>query len=215
MKYRLVIFDMDGTILNTLDDLAESINYALEKAGFAKRTLDEVRRFVGNGIGKLVERAVPEGTTQEKTEEVLTYFNGHYAKHCADHTKPYEGIPELLKTLKESGCLTAVVSNKADFAVQELCREYFPGMFDVSVGEKNGVRKKPAPDTVNSVLERLGAECAEAVYIGDSEVDIQTADNAGMDCIAVDWGFRSREELVKAQAVKIVSQPAEILTLLN
>ncbi|MDD3238850.1 MAG: HAD family hydrolase [Lachnospira sp.] len=211
MKYKLVIFDLDGTTLNTLDDLAGSLNYALEQAAFPKRTLDEVRSFVGNGIQKLVERGVPAETSAETIQEVLSEFKIHYKVHCADQTKPYEGIEKLLQVMKEKGYLMATVSNKADFAVQDLCKEYFPNMFDTVVGEKAGVRRKPAPDTVNTVLKQLNIDCRDAVYVGDSEVDVETAKNAGMDCISVNWGFRTREELLQAGAITIVSHPDEIL----
>ncbi len=210
-KYRLVIFDLDGTTLNTLEDLANSLNTALDKSGFPRRSLDEVRSFVGNGIRKLVERGLPEETAKEAAEKVFFDFTGHYKLHCSDNTKPYDGIKELITSLREAGYLTAVVSNKADDAVQSLCRKYFYGLFDVVVGEKQGVRRKPAPDTVNEVLQRLKINCREAVYIGDSEVDIETARNAAMDCISVDWGFRSRTELIQAGAATILSQPIEIL----
>lgn len=211
MKYGLIIFDMDGTTLNTLEDLASSLNFALEGAGLPHRSLAEVRGFVGNGIRKLVERGVPAATPAETTESVLACFTEHYKLHCSDRTKPYEGITDLLRALRAAGRATAIVSNKADYAVQALCAEHFPGLFDAIAGEKPGVRKKPAPDTVNSVLRQLGADHRAAVYIGDSEVDIETAKNAGMDCISVAWGFRTRAELMRSGATKIVSAPADIL----
>lgn len=211
MKYKLAIFDLDGTLLDTLQDLANSLNYALKNIGFPQRSIEEVRRFVGNGIRKLIERGVPAGTSEEETERVLADFMEHYKAHCSDSTKPYDGICELLAALKEKGYLTAVVSNKADAAVKILCEKYFPGKFDAVVGERQCVRKKPAPDTVNSVLAQLGIDREDAVYIGDSEVDVETAKNAGMDCVSADWGFRSRAELTQAGAAKIISCPTEIL----
>lgn len=214
MKYKLVIFDMDGTILDTLDDLTYSLNYALEKAGFLKRTRKEVRSFVGNGIKKLVERGVPTGTSNEVIESVLSDFTQYYEKHCSDNTKPYDGIVDLIQNLKEKGYLTAIVSNKADFAVQELSKKYFADLFDAVVGEKCGVRKKPSPDTVNQVLMLLNINRSEAVYIGDSEVDIETAKNAGMECISVDWGFRDHEELIQDGATTILSRPLDILSII-
>jgi phosphoglycolate phosphatase len=213
MKYKLIIFDLDGTILDTLDDLAGSVNHALTGCGLPERSRDEVRRFTGNGIRNLVERSVPGGTPSDVTDRVFSEFKAYYKEHCADCTKPYDGIPELLHALKGNGCLTAVVSNKADFAVQTLCEDYFKNMFDAVVGEKTGVRKKPAPDTVDAVLSQLHVDRQEAVYIGDSEVDIETAKNASMDCISVDWGFRSHAELIAAGATKIVSSPGEILNI--
>lgn len=209
MKYKLVIFDLDGTILDTLEDLTNAVNFALSESGFPAHTIDEVRMFVGNGIRKLIERAVPKGTREHEIQKVHENFTEFYKVHCADNTCPYEGIEDLLKSLKNAGCLTAVVSNKADYAVQELCRRYFPGLFDSVAGERQGIRKKPAPDTVNAVLAHLGISQSEAVYVGDSDVDIMTAANAHMDIISVDWGFRSRECLINAGAKIIVSSPYE------
>ena len=156
MKYQLAIFDLDGTILDTLEDLTISLNVALEQSGYPKRSIEEVRRFVGNGIRKLMERGVPEGTPVSEIDRVHERFTVHYQAHCADHTKPYTGIPELLHALRETGIRTAVVSNKADYAVQELCEQYFPGLFDVVVGERTGIARKPAPDSVQEVLRRIG-----------------------------------------------------------
>lgn len=211
MRYDLAIFDLDGTILNTLEDLADSLNAALEKSGYPRRTVEEVRRFVGNGIRKLIERGVPKGTETESVNRVHRDFTEYYKVHCADKTRPYDGISELLTALKKAGCRTAVVSNKADYGVQELCSRYFQGMFDMAVGEREGILKKPAPDSVNEVLRRLGVKREKAVYIGDSEVDIMTAVNAGMDSIIVSWGFRE-EEFLREQGAKImVSRPEEII----
>lgn len=210
MKYKLAVFDMDGTTLNTLEDLAGSLNYALRQFGFPERTVDEVRSFVGNGVRLLVERGVPEGCSDVETEQVYEAFSSHYMVHCCDSTKPYDGIPEVLAALRENGVLTAVVSNKPDGAVQELCAKYFANLFQVSVGEREGVRKKPCPDSVNEVLRQLNIRKEEAVYIGDSEVDIMTAKNAGMDCISVEWGFKDQTFLKENGAEIIVSSPAEL-----
>lgn len=210
MKKKLVIFDLDGTILDTLQDLADSTNYALVYHGFPERSVDEVRRFVGNGIGNLIKRAVPEHTPEDVTDAVLSTFKLHYGEHCADTTRPYEGILPLLSKLKEEGIQTAVVSNKADFAVQELCDRYFSGCFDFVVGEREGIRRKPSPDSVNEVLKKLQKTAEESVYIGDSDVDVDTAVNAGMDMIGVSWGFRGREFLIEHGAKKIVDIPEEI-----
>ncbi len=210
MRYKLAIFDMDGTILNTIDDLAASLNYVLEKSGFPARTMDEVISFIGDGLRKLIERGVPEGTDSETVDKVLADFKEYYAVHCADKTAPYDGIIELLENLRRNGCLTAVVSNKADDVVQELCRKYFDGLFDYAVGERSGILRKPAPDSVNEVLEKLNVSRGNAVYIGDSDVDIKTAENAGMDSIIVEWGFRERDFLLKKGAKTIVSAAEEI-----
>lgn len=210
MQYRLAIFDMDGTILDTLDDLADSVNFALAQSGFPERSREEVCSFVGNGIRKLIERAVPKGTEVERIDYVHKVFREYYKEHCAVKTKPYRGIPELLEKLRQAGCKTAVVSNKADFAVQELCRKYFDGLFDAAVGDRDGISRKPAPDSVFEILRLFGMEKRDAVYIGDSDVDIETACNAGMDGIVVEWGFRKRAFLEEKGAKRIVSSPKEI-----
>lgn len=214
MKYSAVIFDMDGTILNTLEDLKISLNHALRLNGFAERSLEEVRRFVGNGIRRLVELGVPENTDKQTTDKVFADFNAYYALHCNDNTSAYDGITELIRELDGHGIKTAVVSNKSDYAVQELCEIYFKGMFCAAIGLKDGIRKKPYPDSVNEVLRRLGLTRENAVYVGDSEVDIMTAKNAGIDCISVDWGFRSDEELIAAGASAIIKNTDELKRLL-
>lgn len=208
--YRLAVFDMDGTILDTLEDLKDSTNFALQKCGYPVRTHDEVRRFVGNGIRKLIERAVPDGLTVEEIDCVHEVFTEHYKVHCADKTKAYDGIKPLIEKLRANGVKTAVVSNKADYGVQELCKEYFDGLFDYAVGEKEGIRRKPAPDSVNEALRVLGVDKSEAVYIGDSDVDFETAKNAELPCISVLWGFRDEEFLREKGATLFVHDPAEI-----
>ena len=214
MKYKLIIFDMDGTILNTLDDLSDCTNYALSQSGLPTRTIDEIRSFVGNGIAKLIARSVPEGTDDAMRDKVYGIFTEYYKEHCADKTRPYDGITELIMRLRELGYKTAVVSNKADFAVQDLCVQYFDGLFDMAVGAKDGVAKKPAPDSVYEVLDKLGFEKKDAVYIGDSDVDIATADNSGLDSIIVEWGFRDRGFLIEHGAKVLVKKPEEILDLI-
>ena len=211
MKYALIVFDMDGTILNTLDDLTTSLNHALESCGFPLRTLAEVRLFAGNGVRKLVERGVPQGTGQQATDRALEVFLAHYQLHCADQTRPYEGVVELIRSLREAGCQTAVVSNKVDAAVQELCKTHFDGLFDAAVGERPGMRQKPASDSVDAVLRELGVERAQAAYVGDSEVDIETAINAGLASVIVDWGYRDRDFLIARGAKTIVFTPQEAL----
>ena len=201
--YQLAIFDLDGTLLDTLADLRQGLNYALSTQGFAPRTLPEVRAFVGNGIRKLVERAVPAGTSEAQMDAVYEAFNPYYARHCADLTAPYDGILPLLQKLQAQGVVCALVSNKPDYAVQTLAAQYFPGLLAASAGAKDGVRKKPAPDSVFAVIHQLGAEGLRAVYIGDSEVDLQTAQNAALPCISVSWGFRDRSVLEQAGAACI------------
>lgn len=215
MKYALAVFDMDGTILDTLDDLTNTLNMSLRETGMTERTKDEVRSFVGNGVGKLLERAVPRDSSAEERAALAEAFKRNYAAHCADLTGPYDGVPELIAQLKASGMKTAVVSNKVDFAVQALAERYFGGLFDVAVGEREGVRRKPAPDSVNEVMRTLGIPRAGTVYIGDSDVDADTAKNAGVDFIGVEWGFRSREVLLSHGATLIARDAAELGKLLS
>lgn len=204
MKYKLAIFDLDGTILDTLQDLTDSTNYVLNTNGYPIHTIDEVRRYVGNGIYLLIKRALPKGTDEKEIQRLFEQFVSYYKDHCAIKTKPYEGIKDLLVSLKEKGIKRAVVSNKGDFAVKILIDKYFPDLFEISVGQKDGVRKKPYPDSVNEVLKELDCKNQEAVYIGDSEVDIQTAMNANMECISVSYGFRSKDFLKENKARLIV-----------
>lgn len=213
MKYKAVIFDMDGTILNTLEDLKNATNYSLRQFGMPERSLEEVRMFVGNGIRKLVERAVPAGTPREKIDQILDVFLEYYEIHSADNTSPYPGILELVEKLKKSGIKTAVSTNKADVPAQELGREYFNGIFDLIVGQQDGLKVKPAPDSVNKILSILDIQKKDAIYIGDSDVDVQTAKNSGLDFIGVSWGFRGREFLEKNGAKNIVDNANEILDL--
>lgn len=212
--YKLAVFDMDGTILDTLEDLMDSDNYALRKCGYPERSYDEVRRFVGNGIRKLIERSVPESCTEEDIDKVHKVFTEHYKLHCADKTKAYDGIKDLLEKLRARGVKIAVVSNKADYGVQELCEDYFPGLFDYAVGEREGIRRKPSPDSVNETLRRLGIDKKDAIYIGDSDVDFETAKNAELPCISVLWGFRDEEFLREKGASVFVHKPEEILDII-
>ena len=211
MKKTTVVFDLDGTLLDTLQDLANAVNYALEQQGMPKRTLEEVRQFVGNGVRLLMIRAVPDGESNPLFEETFSLFKEYYGEHCNDNTKPYAGVVELIETLKEKGYAVAIVSNKIDFAVKELNDLYFKGIVPVAIGEKEGIRRKPAPDSVLAVLEKFQISKDEAVYIGDSEVDIQTAFHAGMKEIAVTWGFRPESFLKENGADCIVHTPEELL----
>lgn len=213
MKYELIVFDMDGTILDTLEDLKNSMNHTLKLHNMPERTLDEIRSFVGNGIRKLIERAVMPETSAEQIDVIHKDFMKHYEIHCADFTSPYDGINDLIKELRNRGYKTAVVSNKADGAVQDLCVQYFPGLFDLAIGERPEIAKKPAPDMVNLALDKLNVSKEKTVYIGDSDVDVATARNSKLDMIAVDWGFRTREFLIEQGAETIVSKPEEILEL--
>jgi phosphoglycolate phosphatase len=214
LKYRLAIFDLDGTILDTLDDLCTSVNHALKLCGYPCRNRQEVRRFLGNGARVLITKSVPAGTADEDIDHTLTLFSSHYGEHCNDVTAPYAGIPELFDVLRNNGIKVAVVSNKPDFAVQILCRQHFPDKLDAVTGERADVRKKPAPDSVNDVMSKLGIAAADAVYIGDSEVDIETAANADIPCISVDWGFRDKDFLEAVGASVIASTMEELQKLL-
>lgn len=214
MRYKYVIFDLDGTILDTLDDLADATNAALASMGYPKRTKDEVRMFVGNGIRKLIERATPDGISEEDTVRTHEAFTAYYSVHCKDKTKPYDGIPELVAELRENGIRSAVVSNKADYAVKALCEEYFGTLFDISIGEREGIRKKPAPDSVLEVMRLMGADAEHTIYIGDSDVDIMTAKNSGIGCIGVSYGFRGRDFLKEHGAEVIADTVAELRELL-
>ncbi len=210
-QYSTYIFDLDGTLLNTLGDLCASCNYALKTMGFPTRTLDEVRRFVGNGVTKLIERAVPEGTSVELTAETLDVFRRHYLDHGLDTTCPYDGIPEMLAELKRKGKRIAVVSNKFNDATRQLCAHFFPDTVEVAIGETSTIRKKPAPDTVIEAMSQLGVTAEDAVYIGDSDVDVMTARNSGMPCISVLWGFRDKNFLIESGATTFAEVPADIL----
>ena len=210
MGYRLIIFDLDGTLLNTIEDLTDSVNYAMRCLHFRERTKEEVLSFVGNGNRMLMERCLPDGTSPDTIDTALQKFHEYYSRHYADRTYAYKDIPELLVKLKKSGYLLAVVSNKADYAVQDICRKYFGGIFDFVIGDREGILRKPAPDPVDMAREALGISKNQSVYIGDSEVDIETASNAGIRCISVDWGFRPHERLVSAGAGTIVSSPEDI-----
>ena len=209
-----VIFDMDGTVLNTLEDLTISVNYTLRHFSMPGHSMEDYRRFFGNGIRYALQCAVPEGTTDAQIEEMIPVFKKHYDRHCLDHTRPYEGVLTLMKQLKERGIKLAIVSNKIDSAVKELNEKFFSGYVSVAIGEREGVRRKPAPDTVLQALRELGSSAASAVYIGDSEVDCRTAENAGIPCITVLWGFRDRNDLEREGAVVFAETPQEVLTLL-
>ncbi len=212
MKYDSVIFDLDGTLLDTLEDLCDSVNFALRLHDFPERTLDEVRSFVGTGIKNLIKKSVGEEADGETVDAVLDTFKNHYKDHSADKTGPYEGIPELLSMLKEKEIPAAVVSNKVDIAVQMLVKGYFEGLIEVAVGELEGINRKPCPDTVFLAMEKLG--CKHPVYVGDSEVDVETAKNAGLDGVFVSWGFRSEEQLRAAGAEVVVNSAKELLEVL-
>ena len=213
-KYDTVIFDLDGTLLNTLEDLKDGVNHVLKENGYSQRTLEEVRQFVGNGIRRLMELAVPEGISDEKFEKVFEEFRTYYTAHCQVKTCAYDGILELLKELKTQRYALAIVSNKNQGAVSELNEIYFKEWIETAIGQTDGIRKKPAPDTVLQALKSLGKERKTALYVGDSEVDFQTAENVGMDCVLVTWGFRTPEELKSFTPVARIEKPQELLEIL-
>lgn len=206
------IFDLDGTLLDTLNDLAAAVNYALRTHGMPEHSIDDVRRFVGNGVRKLMERAIPDGAANPQFDETFATFRQYYMAHSLDTTRPYEGIPEALAALKARGCRLAVVSNKMMAATQELCQHFFPDTIEVAIGENEaeGIRKKPAPDTVFAALKALGVGKEGAVYVGDSDVDIETARNSGLPCISVLWGFRDRDFLIQHGAKTFISDPGNL-----
>jgi phosphoglycolate phosphatase len=210
LAYEIYIFDLDGTLLDTLQDLAASVNYALRQHHMPEHSIDDVRRFVGNGVRRLMERAIPEGAANPAFEAAFATFREYYMEHSLDTTRPYDGIPELIHELKKRGCRMAVVSNKMMAATQELVHHFFPEI-EVAIGEDEaaGIRKKPAPDTVFAAMKQLGE--GSAVYVGDSDVDLATARNSGLPCISVLWGFRDRDFLLAHGATTFVEQPMEIL----
>jgi phosphoglycolate phosphatase len=211
--YSTYIFDLDGTLLDTLTDLAASCNYALRTHGMPEHSIDDVRRFVGNGVRKLMERAIPDGDANPDFEATFATFREHYMVHSLDTTKPYPGIMDALAELKARGCRLAVVSNKMMAATVELCKYFFPETIEVAIGENEaeGIRKKPAPDTVFAALKQLGVSGDNAVYVGDSDVDLATAHNSGLPCISVLWGFRDRKFLLDHGATTFITSPKELL----
>ena len=210
MKYTAIIFDLDGTLLDTLDDLADSVNHTMEVFGWPLRTREEVRAFVGNGLRRLMQLSVPDGENNPRFEEAVREQGRFYHLNCNNRTSPYPGIMKLLERLRDEGYKLAIVSNKADGAVQQLSRIYFRDLIDTSVGESAGVRRKPYPDTVLKVMENLKVSKDECLYVGDSEVDIRTARNADIDCASVLWGFRSRKQLEECKAEVFCSNTEEL-----
>lgn len=211
MKYDAVIFDLDGTLTDTLGDLRNSVNYALNQFGFPERSLDEVRSFVGNGVRRLIYLSVPENTSEEVSEKCLDVFKEYYKENSLVETKPYDGIIEMIEKLRKDGVKTAVVTNKMHEAAEDIVRIFFGNLIDVTLGQVDGVAQKPQPDGINLVLEKLGVSKEKAVYVGDSEVDCITAKNAEIPCIGVTWGFRDRDVLIENGADIIVDSPEDII----
>jgi len=214
MKIKTVIFDLDGTLLDTLEDLTDSVNHALLTFNMPARDINEIRRFLGNGIRRLMLQAVPGGEGNPGFEAALAEFRRYYDIHCNDKTKPYEGIIELVDALGERKIQTAIVSNKVDSAVQSLKKRYFP-QIETAVGDREGLQRKPAPDSVLMAMSAYHAKRAETVYVGDSEVDIETAKNAGIKCVSVLWGFRDREQLLESGAEILIEEPLALLELIE
>ncbi len=215
MKYSAIVFDLDGTLIYTLEDLMNSVNFALEKFSFPKKNIDEIRKFAGNGVKKLVYLSTPEGTGNETNEECLRIFKEHYTKYSRVKTKPYDGIIEMLKSVKAMGVKTAVVTNKMQIAAADIINAFFGSLIDVTIGQIDGVAQKPAPDGVLLAMKKLGALPENTVYIGDSEVDCATAHNAGLPIIGCTWGFRERKVLEENKAEYIIDKPEEITDIIK
>ncbi len=215
MRFDTVLFDLDGTLLDTLEDILDAANHTLREMGYPERTLAEMRRFVGNGAETQMRRALGEGADEETVRRALALYKPYYAAHCQIKTKPYAGVLALLEQLKEEKRRIAVVSNKPDEAVRPLAAQHFGALVDTAMGETAQRRRKPAPDMVNDAIAALGADKRRAVYVGDSEVDIETAKNAGIACISVCWGFRDREQLEAAGASEIAADARELRALLE
>ena len=211
MRYQGVLWDMDGTVLDTLEDLWAAVNVSLRRFSLPEASLEAVRAGLGNGAAHLISCVAPE----EKRDEVLAFYKPWYDAHCNLKTRPYPGILPLMGALRAGGVRQAIISNKPDPAVQELAKSYFPGLLDSAVGESETVRRKPNPDAVLAAVKQMGLNVADCVYIGDTEVDLVTAKNAGMACIAVSWGFRSREQLIASGATRIAATAEELEKLLE
>ncbi|MGN1195094.1 MAG: HAD family hydrolase [Acutalibacteraceae bacterium] len=213
--YKAVIFDLDGTLLNTLSDLAASVNYALKSCGYPERTIKEVRAFIGNGVIKLMQRATPDGISQQSFDRCFEAFRSHYLEHMFDTTKPYDGILPLLDALKTDGIKTSVVSNKLHSGVVGLCKDFFGDRLTCAFGVLDESERKPSPANVFKALEYMNVDAGNCVYVGDSEVDVQTANNAGLDCIAVTWGYRDIDVLKLINPKYIIDSPEEILEIIK
>ena len=215
MACKAVLYDMDGTVLNTLADLADAVNESLRRFSMPEVTEDKVRRSIGNGAKKLIDRVVPEGTEPELTERVLAFYKPWYDTHCRVKTRPYPGIPELMGRLRRRGVKQAIISNKPDPAVKELASFFFPGLLETAVGESERVRVKPNPDAILAAAAEMGVALADCVYVGDSEVDVLAAKNAGLRCVSVCWGFRGEEELKAAGAKHLAHDAGELERILE
>ena len=214
MALKTVIFDLDGTLLYSLEDLKDSVNFVMKKHGFREYTIDEVREAIGNGVRLLMERILPKDIDKNLFEECLSEFKQNYSKNMYNKTKPYDGVLDMLKALREDGYKIAVLSNKFDSAVKELSSKYFGELVDLAVGQKEGVKEKPSPLGIQEIAKELDTDVETCIMVGDSEVDIQTANNAGIDCISVTWGYKNIDFLYDNGATKLVYSPEDILELL-
>lgn len=212
---KAILFDLDGTLLDTIEDLTASTNHALRKFSLPERSVDEVRSFVGNGVRRLMQQAVPTNTSDELFEEIFAAFKDYYFKHSYDYTLPYPGIMPLLSELKKKGLKLGIVSNKWHTAVQELSRCFFSDLIEVAIGESETTPRKPNPEGVFAALKALGCNAEEALYVGDSNIDIMTAQNAGIKCISVTWGFRDEEFLKAHHAETLIHTPQELLAIIT
>lgn len=212
---KVIIFDLDGTLLYTLEDLMNSVNYALNKYAYPTRTMEEISSFVGNGVKHLLKQALPQGIEDNEFEQCFDCFKEHYSEHCCELTHPYEGVLETLKILKDKGLKIGIVSNKFQSAAEEVCEFYFKDLYDIVMGESEECRRKPSPDGINKICERYGVEKDEVIFFGDSEVDIKTAENASVYCVSVLWGFRDREFLTENGASLFVNNPLDIVDMVD
>lgn len=215
MKRRLVIFDLDGTLLYTLEDLLNSVNFTLDLFDYETCTLEEVSSYVGNGIEQLMRRALPTNISEKEFALCLACFKDHYSKHCCEKTRPYPGMMELLQLLKSRDIKVGVLSNKYQEAAEEVCEHYFAGLYDIVVGESEHCRRKPAPDGINMICEKLNIPKDETLFFGDTEVDVKTGDNAGVYCVSVLWGYRDREFLANNGAHVFVKNPLDIADIIG
>ncbi|MBR7082769.1 MAG: HAD family hydrolase [Clostridia bacterium] len=212
---KTIIFDMDGTVLNTLDDLTLSMNFVMTEFGFPTHSVEEYRSAFGNGVRYALEKTAPHGTPSDVIDKMIPIFKEHYDAHCLDNTRPYDGVIPLMKQLKERGFRMAIVSNKIDSAVKELNEKFFSDVVDIAIGERAGIKRKPAPDMVFLALDELGASADDAVYVGDSEVDLKTAQNSSLPCVSVLWGFRDRDFLKETGGETFAVSPRDLLDIFS
>lgn len=215
MRYKAVLFDLDGTLLDTLEDLRGAVNFALTHFGYPERSLAEIRSFVGNGVGALVRRALPENASEETFQAALASFKAEYDRHMNVKTRPYEGMADMLNALRALGVRTGVVSNKYDSAAKSLVRAHFGDAADLCLGTFPDIPVKPAPDTTFMLLKAFGADGKSAVYVGDSGVDLRTASNAGLPFIGVSWGFWGRDRLIEAGAYRVADTSSQLFAMLS